>query len=920
MQAVHTLVVEPTEDLDSWLELVTLCRKEGMFSLCGNLLRRLGASNLSINAGADEDECGLPIPPQQSTTLGSFHTPPPPFTGLHGTPRAEKSNPHFRVLFASHKYLWACGERQRALGELTSFLDVVPRIERIDDGADAGSVFRTTVGMTERTYSTFGSTSMSSTELRSFRVACLLQRAEWMRALAEAPFEQVLATVHEAQTLAPDHYSVWHAWAVTNYDQLQKVETEVAEGATLNSGSQSPSLSSLLMLQLRDSPVASHPRDPGHEHSASAPTGPESSNRKTTLTGMITPQRGAGTVNAFSRQGSRSNSLSNGEEDVTIKFIVQAVKGFVRSIVLGQGQPIANILQDTLRLLTLWFTYGSRAGVYGALLEELDQVSPENWLSVVPQLIARMHVNSPEIAGLLRTLLIKLAATHPQALVCPISVAFNTNNSQQKKMARDVLLEMRKIQSQLVSEATMVSRELMRVAMTPHEVWHDGLEAAAQQYLELKDVNAMLETLMGLHESMNDATTTSAQSGNADTDFEGFSESVGKVSHTTLRDISFRQSYGRQLGEAQLWLYAFKQSRDLAHLHQAWEVYQQVFKRIKAQIKTFDAVELHHVSPALTNAVNLRLAVPGTYKPFAATVSIQAFSASIEVIASKQRPRRMSVIGSDGATYQFLLKGHEDLRQDERVMQLFGLINVCLDNDRGTSNRGLSIVRYSVLPLSSNSGVIGWVENCDTLNQLVRQYREMRNVKLNLETRLLQNFCPHFNKLPLLNKVEVFNQVLEETSGQDLAKMLWLKSKTADAWVERRANFTKSMAVMSMVGYILGLGDRHPSNLMLDRVSGRVVHIDFGDCFEVTMKRAKFPEIVPFRLTRMLRLAMEKTGIEGTYRATAERVRNSDMCDLACHELSKVFRISVLLFNSRASLFVGDASVAEQQGQRDGYA
>ena len=38
---------------------------------------------------------------------------------------------------------------------------------------------------------------------------------------------------------------------------------------------------------------------------------------------------------------------------------------------------------------------------------------------------------------------------------------------------------------------------------------------------------------------------------------------------------------------------------------------------------------------------------------------------------------------------------------------------------------------------------------------------------------------------------------------------------------------------MSMVGYILGLGDRHPSNLMLDRFSGKVIHIDFGDCFEV---------------------------------------------------------------------------------------
>ena len=55
-----------------------------------------------------------------------------------------------------------------------------------------------------------------------------------------------------------------------------------------------------------------------------------------------------------------------------------------------------------------------------------------------------------------------------------------------------------------------------------------------------------------------------------------------------------------------------------------------------------------------------------------------------------------------------------------------------------------------------------------------------------------------------------------------------------------------------MVGYVLGLGDRHPSNLMLDRKSGKVLHIDFGDCFEVAMQREKFPERVPFRLTRML--------------------------------------------------------------------
>lgn len=48
-------------------------------------------------------------------------------------------------------------------------------------------------------------------------------------------------------------------------------------------------------------------------------------------------------------------------------------------------------------------------------------------------------------------------------------------------------------------------------------------------------------------------------------------------------------------------------------------------------------------------------------------------------------------VGSNGRVYRFLLKGHEDLRQDERVMQLFGLVNALLSNDPETSKRDLLI-------------------------------------------------------------------------------------------------------------------------------------------------------------------------------------------------------------------------------------
>ena len=120
--------------------------------------------------------------------------------------------------------------------------------------------------------------------------------------------------------------------------------------------------------------------------------------------------------------------------------------------------------------------------------------------------------------------------------------------------------------------------------------------------------------------------------------------------------------------------------------------------------------------------------------------------------------------------------------------------------------------------------------------------------------------------------MEVFEHALENTPGNDLARVLWLKSRSSEVWLDRRTTYTRSLAVMSMVGYLLGLGDRHPSNLMLDRYSGKILHIDFGDCFEASMHREKYPERVPFRLTRMLVRAMEVSGIEGNFRSTCEGV------------------------------------------------
>lgn len=45
-----------------------------------------------------------------------------------------------------------------------------------------------------------------------------------------------------------------------------------------------------------------------------------------------------------------------------------------------------------------------------------------------------------------------------------------------------------------------------------------------------------------------------------------------------------------------------------------------------------------------------------------------------------------------------------------------------------------------------------WVPNCDTLHALVKEYRESRNVLLNVEHRYIVQMAPDYEKLPLLNK------------------------------------------------------------------------------------------------------------------------------------------------------------------------
>ena len=205
-----------------------------------------------------------------------------------------------------------------------------------------------------------------------------------------------------------------------------------------------------------------------------------------------------------------------------------------------------------------------------------------------------------------------------------------------------------------------------------------------------------------------------------------------------------------------------------------------MFRRITRALPLLAKLSLENVSPRLLVLRDLEVVVPGTYKPLGVCVSIASFSPEVRisvivwvkleffsltivrlqffrctfllfplrapllpfysskiltsiqlnVITSKQRPRRLSLRGSDGKQYAYLLKGNEDPRMDERAMAFFRLVNQLLETAPQTAEQKLAIIRYSITPLSPRCGLIGWVPDCDTLHALVREYRTEQKVRV----------------------------------------------------------------------------------------------------------------------------------------------------------------------------------------------
>ncbi|KAI5119125.1 hypothetical protein M0805_005731 [Coniferiporia weirii] len=259
-------------------------------------------------------------------------------------------------------------------------------------------------------------------------------------------------------------------------------------------------------------------------------------------------------------------------------------------------------------------------------------------------------------------------------------------------------------------------------------------------------------------------------------------------------------------------------------------------------------------------------------------VWIQCYAPHFETAGGINLPKISYCIGSDGAKYKQLFKGEgdDDLRQDAVMEQVFELCNQVLCRDRETRKRQLSIRSYKVVPLAAQAGLLEFVGNTIPMQGWLAlsharyhptdlAFRECANQLSTLRKEADRVNDKTAQKTALVN---LFNNI-RQNFRPVMRHFFTERHKVPQSWFEMRLRYSRSVAVTSIVGHVLGLGDRHISNILLDTVSGEVVHIDLGIAFEQG-KLLPIPERVPFRLTADIVDGFGMSGTEGVFRRCSE--------------------------------------------------
>ncbi|OHT10910.1 hypothetical protein TRFO_19582 [Tritrichomonas foetus] len=529
------------------------------------------------------------------------------------------------------------------------------------------------------------------------------------------------------------------------------------------------------------------------------------------------------------------NENDKPRNEIINKYSKRAMKSFLKLCRLQQNES----LEYASQLFSILSTCDVKISQYFA--SDIIDLPPLIIIKVLPILTSKIDHPNPFVRNIISNILTNAGIHYFQEIYFALNLysasenLVSTNKNDKKVIADQILSKIIESHPNETNDINIFIDGMVCAALSWFEKWMYSLEFAVKE----RGSNVYREILQKCF-----------------TDFE----------HPRCElDFLFVRLYQEIIHSCKSHFY----KNDETSINLMWAKLKSLYASLKDRVNKLSIVFLSKVSNELATKRNFAVFAPG-YND----CTIESIEPIMDVLETQQHPRIVNINTNKGKRYKYLLKGNEDLRLDERLMQLFALINgIMMHSSKTKENKECLISRYAVIPMTNRVGLIKWVSGADTFHQLIMESRELTNINKDGENEIIkENIDNSFIQLNHLQRFEIFQEIDKKMKAREIFEMIWLRAPNSAVWLNRTQNFTISYALMAMVGYIIGLGDRHPSNIMVQRDTGKIVHIDFGESFDSTIMRQQYPEKVPFRLTRMVANALEGSIIQGLFTEFATTV------------------------------------------------
>ncbi|GMH24561.1 hypothetical protein Nepgr_026404 [Nepenthes gracilis] len=284
--------------------------------------------------------------------------------------------------------------------------------------------------------------------------------------------------------------------------------------------------------------------------------------------------------------------------------------------------------------------------------------------------------------------------------------------------------------------------------------------------------------------------------------------------------------------------------------------------------------------------------------------------------------RRLTLIGSDGSQRHFIVQTSltPNARSDERMLQLFRVMNRMFDKHKESRRRHICIHTPIIIPVWSQVRMVEDDLMYSTFlevyeNHCARNGREADLPITFYKQQLNQAVSGQIPPEAIADlRLQAYNEITRSHVPDNILSQFIYKTllNGNHMWAFKK-QFATQVALSCFISFMLQLGGRSPNKILFAKNTGKIFQTDFHPAYDANAM-IEFNEPVPFRLTRNLQAFFSHFGVEGlvvsAMCSAAQAVVSPKQSQHLWHHLAMFFRDELLSWSWRRPLGMPLAPVA----------